>query len=260
MIAHRLSALLLIASIASISSPAAAERLIISLSNHRVMVTSSYTGVDLVLFGSVESDQATQPRRNGYEVVVTVTGPRDSERTRRKGRVMGIWVNVDSRTFVDVPSYLAILSSKPTAAIANAETLRRLQVGLDNILLPQRIGPDIADVVRDDPFRVAFLRLKKEHGLYIERENAVTFLTPTLFRADVPMPANVPFGIYEVDVKLFADGASIAQSTSALEVIKVGFEQFVADAARDHGLLYGLATAMLALLTGWFASVVFRRD
>jgi hypothetical protein len=40
----------------------------------------------------------------------------------------------------------------------------------------------------------------------------------------------------------------------------VGFEQFVASSARDHGLLYGLATAGLALLTGWIASVVFRRD
>ena len=30
--------------------------------------------------------------------------------------------------------------------------------------------------------------------------------------------------------------------------------------AREHGFLYGLATALLAVLTGWFASVVFRRD
>jgi uncharacterized protein (TIGR02186 family) len=237
-----------------------AERLVISLSNHRVMVTSSYTGVDLVLFGSVERDQNSAVRRGGYDVVVTVTGPRDNERTRRKSRVLGIWVNTDSRTFVNVPSYLAVLSSKPTQAIAAADTLRRLQVGFDNILLPQHIGPDVADTVKDDPFRQAFVRLKKQHGLFIDRENAVTFLTPTLFRADVPMPPNVPFGIYEIDVKLFADGAMIAQTTSALEVIKVGFEQFVADAARDYAMLYGLATAMLALLTGWFASVVFRRD
>ena len=43
-------------------------------------------------------------------------------------------------------------------------------------------------------------------------------------------------------------------------MIKAGFEQYVADAARDHGLLYGLATAMMALFIGWFGSVVFRRD
>jgi uncharacterized protein (TIGR02186 family) len=242
------------------ATPAAAERLVISLSNHRVMVTSSYTGVDLVLFGSVERDQATVARRGGYDVVVTVTGPRDTERTRRKGRVLGIWVNTESRTFVNVPSYLAVLSSKPTEAVAAGDTLRRLQIGFDDILLPQQIGPDVADVVKEDPFRQAFLRLKQEQGLYLERENAVTFLTPTLFRAEVPMPANVPFGIYEIDVKLFADGSIVAQSATALEVIKVGFEQFVADAARNYSLLYGLTTAMLALLTGWFASVVFRRD
>ena len=52
----------------------------------------------------------------------------------------------------------------------------------------------------------------------------------------------------------------LARANSAFEVVKVGFEQFVAVAARDYGLLYGLATAMMALLTGWFASVVFRRD
>jgi len=34
----------------------------------------------------------------------------------------------------------------------------------------------------------------------------------------------------------------------------------VAEAAADYGLLYGIATAMMALLIGWFASVVFKRD
>ena len=140
-------------------TPAAAERLILSLSNHRVMVTSSYTGVDLVLFGSVERDQATVARRGGYDVVVTVTGPRDTERTRRKSRVLGIWVNTEARTFVNVPSYLAVLSSKPSETITTPDILRRLQVGFDDILLPQRIGPDIADVVKEDPFRQAFVRL-----------------------------------------------------------------------------------------------------
>jgi uncharacterized protein (TIGR02186 family) len=254
------AAMVVIGLIALASGPAAAERLVISLSNHRVLVTSSFTGIDLVLFGSVEGDQAAKPRPNGYDVVVTVSGPRIIERTRRKERVLGIWVNAESRTFINVPSYLAVLSSKPVEGIASPDILRRLQVGLENILLPQRIGPDIADVVHNDPFRMAFLRLKQEHGLYVEKENGVTFLTPTLFRADIPLPKTAPFGIYDVDVKLFADGAMIAQSTSAIEVIKVGFEQFVANAARDYGLLYGLTIAAIALLIGWFASVVFRRD
>jgi uncharacterized protein (TIGR02186 family) len=70
----------------------------------------------------------------------------------------------------------------------------------------------------------------------------------------------VPTGNFAIDVKLFADGVMVARTNSALEVIKAGFEQYVADAAHDYGLLYGLATALMALLIGWFGSVVFRRD
>jgi len=138
--------------------------------------------------------------------------------------------------------------------------LRRNQIGLDYILLPQLISGDIGDVPPNDPFRAAFLRLNREHGLYREVPNAVTFLTPTLFRAVIPLPANIPTGTYVVDVKLLNDGVVLAPSNSAIEIQKVGFEQFVASSAREHGLLYGLATAGLALLTGWLASVVFRRD
>ena len=88
----------------------------------------------------------------------------------------------------------------------------------------------------------------------------MTFLTPALFRASIPLPATVPVGNYEVDVRLFVDGAAIARTQSALEVYKAGFEQVVSSAARNHGLAYGILTAMMALATGWFASVVFRRD
>jgi hypothetical protein len=52
----------------------------------------------------------------------------------------------------------------------------------------------------------------------------------------------------------------LAPHKTAIDIQKVGFEQFVASSAHEHGLLYGLATAGLALLTGWFASIVFRRD
>ena len=241
-------------------APAAAERLVVSLSNHRVAVTSSFVGEDLVLFGTIEPDRPRTALRNSYDLVVTVTGPRQTLRTRRKARVLGIWVNVDSREFVRTPSYLSILSNRPVAEITDQETLRRLQIGLDHFLLPQRIGPDTADTVRDDPFRVAFVKLETASKQYRESANAVTFLTPTVFRAAIPLLADAPTGNYAIDVKLFADGNMVARTNSALEVIKAGFEQYVADAAQNAGLLYGLATAMMALLTGWFASVVFRRD
>ena len=108
--------------------------------------------------------------------------------------------------------------------------------------------------------RSNFIRLKIDHELYLQRTNGVTFLTPTVFRAEIPLPAEAPFGNYDVDVKVFAEGSLLVRSTTAFEIVKVGFEQFVATSARDYGIFYGLATAMMALFTGWFASVVFRKD
>jgi uncharacterized protein (TIGR02186 family) len=254
-----LAAALVLAGLVADSRPAAAERLIASLTNHRVMITSDYTGVELVLFGSVERDATNLVRRGPYDIVATITGPRQSLRARRKQRVVGIWVNTASHTFIDPPSYLAVLASRPLDAITSADNQRRMQLGIANTPFPELIHDDIGEV-SNDPFRAAVVRLMRERGLYDEEPNAVTFLTPTLFRAAISLPAQVPIGTYAVDVKLFADGNLIASTDSAFEIVKVGFEQFVVNAAREHGLLYGLATALMALVTGWIASVAFRRD
>ena len=63
----------------------------------------------------------------------------------------------------------------------------------------------------------------------------MTFLTPTLFRGAIAVPADAPIGTYDVDVKLFADGAMVARTNSAFDIVKVGFERFIASSAADHG-------------------------
>jgi uncharacterized protein (TIGR02186 family) len=241
-------------------APVCAERLIVSVSNHRVTVTPNYSGEELVLFGSVERDPATPPTRNDYDLVVTVSGPRADMVTRRKERKFGIWINTDYRQFLQVPAYLALFANRPFDAIASPEVERRQQLGLNNVLLTQRVGPDYADVVPNDAFRSAFVRLRSEHGLYREDTSAVTFLTPTLFRTSIPLPAEVPIGTYNVDIKLFSSGVPLARTETAFDIVKVGFEQFVATTARQDGLGYGLVTALMALMTGWMASIVFRKD
>ena len=171
----------------------------------------------------------------------TVTGPRQTLVTFRKSRVLGIWVNTDSRLFENVPAYLAVLANRPLDDIASPETLQRLQLGLDNFPLPQRISGTGDDTFSDDPFRAAFLKLR------IDAQP----LSGSLERRDLPHARRcsalryrcrrrVPVGNYEVDVRLFVDGAPIARTQSALEVYKAGFEQFVSSAARNHGLLYGI--------------------
>jgi uncharacterized protein (TIGR02186 family) len=243
-----------------LGSAARAERLIVSVSNHRVTVTPNYSGEELVLFGSVERDASTPSDRTAYDLVVTVEGPRADLVTRRKERKFGIWINTDYRQFLQVPSYLALFANRPFDQITSPEVARRQQIGLNNVLLTQRVGTDYADVVPNDAFRSAFIRLRTQSGLYREDSSAVTFLTPTLFRTGIPLPAEVPIGTYEVEIKLFANGALVTKTETAFEIVKVGFEQFVATTARQNGLIYGLATAAMALMSGWAASIVFRKD
>ena len=104
-----LAGLILAAALAA--SPARAERLIVSVSNHRVTVTPNYSGEELVLFGSVEKDATTPASRNNYDLVVTVAGPRADMVTRRKERKFGIWINTDSRQFLQVPTSTVIGTS-----------------------------------------------------------------------------------------------------------------------------------------------------
>lgn len=255
-----LAAILLSLAISIGANHARAETLIASLSTHRVLIASNFTGADLVLFGTIERDAVSVSRPGAYDIVVTITGPRESFSTWRKDRMLGIWVNRESRTIVGAPAYLAVLSTRALTEITDEETLRRLETGILNVALRHQVAGKPVLLAPDDPFRFAYLRIQTANEFYRELANGVTFLTPSVFRSGVRLPADIPIGSYEVDVKLFAGGVMVARQGTAFEVVKVGFEQFVTNAAREHGLIYGFATASLALLTGWLASIIFRRN
>lgn len=244
-----------------LAGPALAQTpppLVLSLSKSRITITSSFSGDSIVLFGVVERapGEADRPR----DVVVTVRGPDESFVARRKERRFGLWVNVDSRAFLAAPSYLAVLSSRDPAEMSDPDTLRQEQLGLANNRFLQRVGADYADVVAEDPFRQAFLRVKQAEHLYVENKQGVEFIAPHVFRAVIPIPGTAPIGTYQVSVKTFIDGDLESRGMVPLDVAKVDFEQTVATAALDHPWLYGLVSALGALAVGFIASVAFRRD
>jgi uncharacterized protein (TIGR02186 family) len=242
-----------------LASPADAERLVTSVSTHRVLITSNFAGTELVLFGAI--DEAPPNTQIGaYDVVVSVRGPARSFVARQKERMLGLWVNRGSREFIQVPSYLAVMSNKPIAEIGSAEMLRRYRIGLVNNVLPPPAGGEVADVPPEDSFRGAFLRVKTNEGAYTADPKGVTFLTPRFFRAAVPMPGTAQTGDYQVETLLIAKGAVLAQQQTAIEVVKTGFEAVIAQEARNHRFFYGLGTALIALLTGMIATLLFRHD
>ena len=240
------------------AAPARAESLVVSLSTSQVAITSNYTGAAIVAFGAIEKDAQTVARASAYDIVVTVRGPRASLVVREKEPMGPIWLNRERQPFPDAPLYIAVLSSRRVEDITTEALRSRLKVGLQAIVN----SPDFtySRGGADRPFREALLRLQRREGLYIESPRGVTFLTSSLFRAPVPIPAIAPPGNYEVDVLLFSDNVMLSRAQTNFELVKTGFEQQVAGVAREWSLPYGLAIAAMAVLFGWLASVIFRRD
>ena len=234
---------------------ARAETLVSSLSTSRVAITSNYTGSAVVAFGAIERDGQSVPRGTGYDVVVTVLGPREPVVVREKQPVGPIWINRAAQRFPDMPSFVGVFSSRPITEITTEPLRRRFKVGLRAIVESSDRGAAAAPAFKD-----ALLRLREREELFVQSERGVTFLTPTIFRAPIPLPATAPTGNYEVEIVLFADSVVLARTQTNFELVKTGFEQSMAEFARDQAAGYGLATAAVALLFGWLASVVFRRD
>lgn len=253
----RLAALLL--SLLMLAGPASAERLITSISSSRVMITSSYTGAELVLFGSIERDAATVSRPGGYDVVVAVRGPSSGVVVREKDRVGPIWVNTRQRKYADVPGYIALIGSRPLGDMLDAGQRSRWRLGFHETLLPQGERLAVGDA-EDFLFREGLIRLKRAGSLFRQEDRGTVFLTNNLFRTAITLPATAPLGNYEATVFVFADGAMLVQQTTAFEAVKVGFEAATASAAHRHGFLYGLACVLLAVAFGWLAHWAFRKD
>ncbi|HZH52042.1 MAG TPA: TIGR02186 family protein [Microvirga sp.] len=239
-------------------APASAETLITSLSNHRVLITSNYTGTSIAVFGAIERDAQTVARATAYDVVVTVRGPTQHIVVREREQVGPVWINREQQKFPTAPAYLNVLTSRPMEEITSPQLRQRQKIGLRAII----DAPDFTNVREgaDRPFRDALLRLKEQEGLYLEDDRGVTFMTPSLFRASIPLPATAPPGNYDVEVMLLADTVILARTVTHFELVKTGFEQEVGEAARDWSLFYGLATALIAVFFGWTANVIFRRD
>jgi uncharacterized protein (TIGR02186 family) len=90
--------------------------------------------------------------------------------------------------------------------------------------------------------------------------SGVRFVSSNLFKASLRLPANIPNGVHTVRAYLFRSGKFITEKSVPLRVIKTGIEQTITDAAHEQPILYGLFAVFLAVVTGWGASVMFRKD
>ena len=241
------AALSVLLAAAAIASAAHAQQVIADLSRHLVAITTGFAGAEVLLFGAVDGEG---------DVIVTVRGPESEVVVRRKSQVNGMWVNTQSVTFSAVPGYYAVAATKAIEEIVTPPVAEREQIGADRLRIePERnIPPDTVAL-----FRRALLRNMERDGLFQPRTATIRFLGQRLFRADIIFPANVPTGLYTVNVYLVRGGQVVSATTTPLSVSKIGLSAEIFDFAQNRGFSYGLIAIAFAGFAGWAASRLFQR-
>lgn len=224
-----------------------ANQIVADLSSREIDITTGFVGTDLLLFGAMHGSG---------DIVVVVRGPVGSEVVRRKERVAGIWVNRDSFSFANVPSFYRVATTRPLDEVAPIELRRKLQIGLDALRIEEEL---LAPPKLVSEYRAALIRALDRQEFFRREVGRVGFVEGGLFRTTIGFPANVRTGMYGVEVYLFRDGALISRKETPLRVRKVGLEAQIFRFAHDNSALYGIIAIAIALVAGWFAGVVFRK-
>jgi uncharacterized protein (TIGR02186 family) len=252
---QRLLPLLMLPILAFALTGASAPVLVPDVSQRQIDIQYSFKGAELLLFGAILYPGGRTPDKK-TDVVVVLKGPEQQIRMREKQKIAGIWVNADSLQFQSAPSFYAIASSRPIKEIADERTAAIYELGINNIQLSPTAFTDTTEISR---FENGLVDLQKRKGLFIQAPGTVEITDGVLYRAHLPLSARAVVGDYTAETFLIQDGRVVAAAVRDIEVRKSGLERFVANAAEDWSLLYGLAAMTVAVLMGILAGWIGRR-
>lgn len=229
------------------------------VSTRSVAVTSAFTGIEVVVFGTVNNSRQESAEHGLYDVIVVVEGTPAPLVARRKSKVAGIWINTKSVRFASLPTFYGIVSTRPIEEIADPAILAQHEIGFEHVPIKpagHRTGMSAEELAG---FKNAVIRLKQRERLYVRDEYGVIFIGRSLFRSAIDLPANVPVGQLTARVYLFRDGQLLSTYSARFNMTREGVERLLYDLAYRAPLLYGVLAVLVAMAAGLLASAVFRR-
>lgn len=235
------------------------EQVEADVSTRSVAVTSSFSGTEIIVFGTVQHSRQPTPESGYYDIAIVVDGTPTPLVARRKSNVAGIWLNAHSVRYDRVPSYYAIASTRPVEEIAEPRVLDQHRIGFGSVHMTLAADqPQLTPEERVE-FREAVIRLKQKDKLYQTNESGVAFIGRSLFRSTIKLPANVPVGPLVAHTYLFRNGELLAKHSTKVTMQREGLESYLHSFAFDYPLLYGIAAVFIAVASGLIASAVFKK-
>lgn len=222
------------------------KKLIIAdISDNKINIDVGFKGAKLLFFGVIEEEG---------DVVVSVTGPRKAFKVRKKEKKMGVWLNSDTKTFFDVPSYYYVASTRPLKELKADNLLRINQVGIKNIRFA---GAE--DKEERSDWIDGIVKSMIEAGRYNPEQGLIKLSDKRLFKTELSFSAELVDGQYLVDTLLLKNGNVIAARRSFINVSKSGYGEKIYKLANNNSFLYGLTAVIFALIFGFFIHESIRR-
>lgn len=231
------------------AAPAQATRtdFVTDMTRDHVDISARYTGDEITLFGAM-----SEPA----QVIVKVSSPTQSLAIKQKGRVGPFWLSVAKYDISDTPGLYFLLSSKPIDQLLSTTQQRQYGLDLDDALSGLHVQPKPADL---KSFTSALLRLKKVRHQYVINGAAVKIRGGRLFSATIRLPAQLPLGLYGVDIYLVQGGQVVATEHRQIKVSEVDLEYWVSHMANNYPWLFGVFFTLAVLVLGLILGIVMGR-
>jgi Putative transmembrane protein (Alph_Pro_TM) len=235
----------------------------------RVEINLSYNGANVEVGAEVPA---------GYEAAVRLMAHPERLELKKLGKKAGVlWMGAGSATFENIPVVYQVLTSAPLADLGPPALRAQWMLGYDSL---------ISDHAPEAALRGELVGLKERDGLFALREGALARsgqsvlpanplvadaaqagdpalaapLTrpPQMWRGTFRLPASAPPGDYSVDLIGFKNQHAVYLASATLHIEHAGAVKVVRQLAIDHGLTYGGAACLIAIIVGLLTGRLFR--
>ena len=230
-----------------------AKSIIADLSNDSININTGFNGAEIFLFGTYDG-------KEGDDLFIFIEGPRTEATIYKKDYVSGIWINKESVTFKDVPSFYYSIFSNSKTSDANLNYLTINNLGSSNLKLIPQSPPQLMSL--EEWIKSFDLRMKK-NKMWITKKGTgkenIEIKNNKLFRAPVILPATVLPGDYKVKILHLRNGVRVSEENTQIFIKKSGMGSKIYNFAHDYSALYGIFAIVLAVSAGYLAAVGFRK-
>ncbi len=219
------------------------------LSENNIKIETDFNGKEIIIFGILNDDQ---------EMLMTIKGPEKNTLIQKKERILGFWFNTKKIIYNEIPSIFFIASSKNIEDILPASTIIKEELSFDFLLENKLSQRNFISDLSFDKWKDNFVRIKKNKNLF--KEYKVDKIENKLFQTRVFFPAGSIPGEYKVNVYQIKNNIILNKKEKIINLAKSGVGSEIYTFAHNNPAAYGFFTIIFAVLSGFLAATLFRRN